>query len=141
MSRKVQIVLGTTSMEVTPEPIASNTPELYAKGNIVGVFATRRQVKPNNYSLKYTTPSGAFTLGETITGGTSARTAVLTAVTQHTFPEEWQYDKPVMTIICVILQNDIKFDIELQDVTNQATWNTGTLAAQQQAIADINAWL
>jgi hypothetical protein len=54
---------------------------------------------------------------------------------------KWPYRFPVMTIICLELVDGSRQELELQEVENQATWNLGTLAAQQQAIDDINAWL
>ena len=56
-------------------------------------------------------------------------------------PEEWMYHYPTMTIITIEL-NDGNFErMELQDITNQPTWSTGTLPAMNLAIAAINAWL
>lgn len=56
-------------------------------------------------------------------------------------PEQWMYRYPTMTIL-VIQLNDGHFErMELQDITNQATWSTGTLVALQTAVAAINAWL
>lgn len=46
MSKKCQIVLGSTSMEITPEPIASNATELLAKTNIESVHYTGPNNKP-----------------------------------------------------------------------------------------------
>ena len=54
---------------------------------------------------------------------------------------EWIYPFDKMTIINVELSNQSRLELELQLCTNQATWNLGTLAALNQAIADINAWL
>lgn len=58
-------------------------------------------------------------------------------------PEDafWIYPYATITSIQVQMQDGSRMAIELQDVANQATWNTGTLAALNQAIADINSWL
>lgn len=55
--------------------------------------------------------------------------------------EEWAYPYASMTILSVNLKSGHHFKIELQDVSNQATWSTGTQAGLNQAIADIQAWL
>lgn len=177
MPRTVIVVLGTTSMEVTPSPTASNAKELLPKDQIVGVYPVKRNVKPRNGEVTYSLPSGNFVLGETITGGTSGATAViqafkgttvflLTSLTgtfvdgetitggtsaktatvegasrKTSYDGEWTYPFPTMTIIEVLMHDGRRFNIELQEITNQATWNLGTLAAQQAAINDINAWL
>lgn len=177
MSKKVQIVLGPTAMEITPEPVANNVKELFPIDQIIGVFPVAFNKKPVGGTIKFSAASGAFTLGETITGGTSTATATIaeflgtnqfrlsdivgtfvaaeiitggtstttattdTAVIANVPSNEWIYPHPTMTIITLELENEKKFDIELQDVTNQATWNLGTLAALQQAVADIRAWL
>lgn len=107
MSKKVQVVLGATAMEITPEPIASNAKELLPKDQIMGVYPIKRNVKPS-------APENAAW---------------------------WIYPYASMTVIEVVLDDGRRFNIELQDITNQATWNLGTLAAQQAAINDINAWL
>lgn len=107
MSHKVNIVLGTTSMEITALPTVSNTTELIKKANISAVIGVKRNVKP-------TTVEDA---------------------------PWWDYPYPTMTIIDVLMQDGSSMKIELQDVANQGTWNTGTLAAQNAAIAAINAWL
>lgn len=54
---------------------------------------------------------------------------------------EWIYPFSKMTIVNVELSNQRRLELELQLCTNQATWNLGTLAALDQAITDINAWL
>lgn len=53
----------------------------------------------------------------------------------------WIYPYDTITIIEVVTQDKIPFKIELQDVSNQPTWNDGTLLGLQTAVADINAWL
>jgi hypothetical protein len=55
--------------------------------------------------------------------------------------EEWAYPYAVMTILHVERQGGEPLKIELQDVSNQATWSTGQQTGLQQAITDINAWL
>lgn len=53
----------------------------------------------------------------------------------------WRYRFDSMTIIVICLADGNSIPIELQEVTNQATWNLGTQAAQTNAINAINAVL
>lgn len=55
--------------------------------------------------------------------------------------QAWKYRFNTMTIVNVFMSDGSKLSIELQELTNQATWSGGTLADQQQAIDDINTWL
>lgn len=55
--------------------------------------------------------------------------------------EEWAYPYSQMTILHVERQGGETFKIELQDISNQATWSTGQQTGLQQAITDINTWL
>lgn len=103
------------------------------------------------------TPGTGYLPGDTITilgtdlgGATPANDLVITytgetatvdSIVPTSFENEWVYWYPTMTIIEVLTTDERRFNIELQDISNQPTWNDGTLAAQQQAIADINAWL
>ena len=106
MSHKVNIVLGATSMEITPLPTVSNSTEYLNKKEIVSIIPVKRQVKPLPPEDEY-----------------------------------WKYPYPTMTSIEVNLSNGDHLNIELQDVANQPTWNTGSLAALNAAVAAINAWL
>jgi hypothetical protein len=54
---------------------------------------------------------------------------------------EWHYKYDTMTMLCLRLSNGVEQRIELQEVSNQATWNTGLLTGLQQAVADIQTWL
>lgn len=56
-------------------------------------------------------------------------------------PEEWKYPYPTQTIIQIQLNDGHFIPFELQDITNQATWSTGTLLGLQTAVTAINAWL
>lgn len=177
MALKMNIVLGTTAMEITPLPTASNSTTLLKKENITSVLPVKRQQRPSTGNMKYGTVLGAFTLGETITGGTSGATATIyrfdgtgqfyltdivgtfvasetitggtsaatavvsSAVQVVSTDEEWSYHYKQITIICIKMNDGSEVMIELQDVDNQPTWNDGTLAAQNQAVSDINAWL
>jgi hypothetical protein len=86
--------------------------------------------------------AGAFVAGETITGGTSAATATVSAaVVPTSYDGEWIYPYPTMTILQVEKNDHSKMAIELQDVSNQATWSDGTLTGLQTAIAAIEAIL
>lgn len=53
----------------------------------------------------------------------------------------WTYRFPTMTMISINMSNGDTIDLELQEITNQATWNLGTQAAQTNAITAINAVL
>lgn len=177
MALKMNIVLGAVAMEITPLPTVSNATELLTKANIVGVLPVKRQVKPATGYMKHGVPVGAFTLGETITGGTSGATATIyrfdgtgqfyltnivgtfvaaetvtggtsaatatvsQAVQKVSTDEEWSYRYAQITVICITMNDGSEVQFELQDVANQGTWNTGTLAAQNAAVAAINAWL
>jgi hypothetical protein len=55
--------------------------------------------------------------------------------------EEWGYPTPTMTRLTLQLHEGLRFEMELQDVANQPTWDGGTAADLNQAIADINASL
>ena len=54
---------------------------------------------------------------------------------------DWTYPYDTITRVTIYLRNGRKLECELQSITNQATWNGGTLSDLQQAIADINPWL
>jgi len=85
---------------------------------------------------------GTFQDTETITGGTSTETATIDGdPIPMSFDGEWTYPYPTMTIISITMADQSKTELELQECTNQATWNLGTFAALQQAVSDINAWL
>ena len=175
--KKCTITLGATALEIHPLPTASTPIELLKKTQINEVYPMAFQKKPVTGYVSHATPSGAMTLGETVTGGTSGATATLaqfvgtgqwyltnvvgtfvsgetltggtstktavisTALIPYSTDNEWQYPYKTMTVLVVKMTNGDKFDVELQNVTNQATWNLGTLAALNQAVADINAWL
>ena len=53
----------------------------------------------------------------------------------------WIYKYPTITQIEILFFDDKRLNIELQDISNQPTWNTGTIGAMQTALAAINAWL
>lgn len=55
--------------------------------------------------------------------------------------ENWKYRFPTMTEIAINLSNGDTVNLELQEITNQGTWNLGTQAAQATAVAAINAVL
>lgn len=176
MSHKVNIVLAATAMTITPV-VGPASPEVLEKDNIVAIIPVMFNEKPNNGRMVINTISGPFTLGETVTGGTSGATGVITAfsgtgafilgsivgtfvaaetitggtstetavvteaVEPMSFDGEWIYEYPTMTVIDIRMADGNHMQIELQNVANQATWNLGTLAALNQAIADIQAWL
>lgn len=85
---------------------------------------------------------GTFVDGEVITGGTSTETADVVGDSVSTsYPGEWNYRFDTMTVLQIEKSDNSRFNIELQEVSNQATWNLGTNAALQAAVAAINAWL
>lgn len=85
---------------------------------------------------------GTFVDGETVTGGTSTETAVIDGdPLSLTEQNEWQYPYPVMTIINITMADQSRLELELQECTNQPTWDGGTLADLNTAVAAINAWL
>lgn len=49
------------------------------------------------------------------------------------------YPYPTQTILFIQMDHGVDFKVELQRVANQATWNTGTAAAADVAVSDINA--
>lgn len=171
-----QLVLGAAAIEITQEPVASNLTELLTIHEVVAVSSVFNK-KPNNTEVRYLTASGPFEIGETITGGTSGATGIVTefngvvglimsdvvgtfvdgeTITGGTstetatvdgdpipmsFDGEWTYPYPTMTVISITMADQSKTELELQECTNQATWNGGAFADLQQAISDINAWL
>jgi hypothetical protein len=176
MPNTTAIVLAGNTIKLTREPVADNVPDLLDKNNVTtvsGVF----NIKPNNGELAHGVVVLAFTVGETITGGTSGATAVVagfkntvilnlseingtfvagetitggtsgatatvsSAVVPTSYDGEWIYPYPTMTILQIEMNDGSKMAIELQDVSNQVTWSTGTLAGLQAAITAINAFL
>lgn len=91
--------------------------------------------------LTLTSVSGTFVKGETITGGTSTETATVDIYDATSFPGEWIYPYRVMTVVEIDFIDGARLNIELQDVSNQNTWNTGNQAGINAAIAAINTWL
>lgn len=110
-ANQCQIVLGTNAIEVTREPIIDHVAELFLRENIVRV--------------------GVATLNE--------KAQMMSAPINE--QKEWKYRFPSITLLNIDMADGSNFVVELQEVTNQPTWNGGTLADQQQAIDDINAWL
>lgn len=56
--------------------------------------------------------------------------------------QEWDYPYPTMTIINIYIRGmKSPVSLELQDISNQATWSTGLLTGIQQALVDIAAWI
>ena len=52
-----------------------------------------------------------------------------------------QYPFPTKTIVRITFADGSAFDIELQNVANQVTWNTGTQAGLNQALLDLSIML
>lgn len=97
-------------------------------------------------------PGDVLTVAGTDLGGASPAndlTLTLTAVASATVEKheatshdgQWLYRYPVMTSLALVLYDDKRFEIELQDVSNKPLWSTGDLDGLNQAITDINAWL
>lgn len=53
----------------------------------------------------------------------------------------WIYRFDTVTVVRIYMSDGRWFDIELQEITNQPTWNNGNLTSLNQAVSDINAWL
>lgn len=53
----------------------------------------------------------------------------------------WTYRFNTVTIVRIYTSDGRVMDIELQEITNQPTWSSGTLSDLQQAVMDINTWL
>lgn len=176
MPKTSSVVLAGNTISITRNPTGSNVADLIDKNNVTNVSGVFNQ-KPSNGEISYSTASGNYTIGETITGGTSSATGIFTgyrgtaililskisgtfvsgevltggtsattsnstsAVTPTSYDNEWIYPYKTMTVVQIESTDGSKMNIELQDVSNQATWNLGTLAALKAAIADINAFL
>ena len=54
---------------------------------------------------------------------------------------EWTYPYAAQSQIIVKTKQGIPLILELQNITNQATWSTGTLAGVNNALVALNAWL
>jgi hypothetical protein len=87
-----------------------------------------------------------ITVIETVNPGVTGGSALFTPhygvennETGAQFAETYPY--PTMTRLRFTLHDGQNHDIELQSITNQATWSTGTLAALQTAAAAFNALL
>ena len=79
MTKTSTLVLGATgNLEITRDPAGSNIVELTPKDQIVNVAGIFNE-KPSNAELTYENQSGPFVIGETVTGGTSGATGVITA--------------------------------------------------------------
>lgn len=109
-------------------------------------------------TIAIATPGIGYNIGDTVTilgtslgGATPANDLVITItgdnavvdgdVIPMSFDGEWTYPYPTMTVISITMADQSKVELELQECTNQATWNGGAFADLQQAISDINAWL
>jgi len=84
---------------------------------------------------------GVFTDGETITGATSTETATVESSDYNPTVNEWTYSYPTVTVVHIDMLDGARLNIELQDVSNQATWSTGDQAGINNAITAINTWL
>ena len=56
-------------------------------------------------------------------------------------PEEWTYPYQTMTMLQLTLRGNRNVHFELQEISNQPTWNLGTQAALQTAIIAIQAFV
>lgn len=110
-ANECQIVLGASSIEVTREPVASNTPELLPKSAISGVYPIKINSAPSTSSPDY--PNWQYRFPD----------MVMVCVSMNNAD-----------------QTSRDFIFELQEISNQPTW-TGDLAGQQQCVDDINTWL
>lgn len=53
----------------------------------------------------------------------------------------WVYRWDTVTVIRIYVSDGRHIDLELQEITNQPTWSSGTEFGIQTAVSDINAWL
>jgi hypothetical protein len=176
MPKTTAIVLAGNTITLTREPVADNVSDIINTSNVTTVSGVFNK-KPNNGELPHGVVVGDFEIGETITGGTSTATAIVTgfkntitlilsdidgifaagetitggtsgatatvsaAVTPTSYPGEWTYPYPTMTILQIEQTDGSAMSIELQDVSNQATWSDGTLLGLQTALAAVDAFL
>jgi hypothetical protein len=59
----------------------------------------------------------------------------------YTEKEPWKYRFDTITIVTLWLRDKTKLSFELQEITNQPTWSTGTLAGLNQAVIDLGTWM
>lgn len=78
MSKKTAIVLAGNTISLTREPTANNISDLINKATVTTVSGVFNK-KPGNGEISHGAVTGSYTLGETITGGTSGATAILVA--------------------------------------------------------------
>lgn len=133
---------------VTGATSGSGTGITFNVTDVTGVYDTIAIANPGT---GYDVGDTVTILGTSLGGATPANDLVITITGDNavvdgdpepTFhEEEWSYPYSTMTIVNVTMADQSIYQVELQDVTNQATWNLGTLAALQQAVADIQAWL
>jgi hypothetical protein len=173
---KLFITLVGNDLNVTQDTGGTTNLERYPRSAVKGVTPLKLNTKPAQGTIKYSAPSAAFTLGETITGGTSGATAVVSefsgsvgfvlssvvgtftkgetitggtssstatvvSATYNPTANEWSYPYNVMTVLQVDFLDGARLNIELQDVSNQNTWNTGNQAGLNAASAAFNTWL
>lgn len=118
--------------------------------DVTDTLGTYDSITIANPGIGYQVGDTVTILGTSLGGATPANDLVITIggdtatsgkVVSQSFDNEWIYHHPTMTVITVVMENNDIFRIELQDVTNQATWNLGTEASLNAAVAAINAWL
>lgn len=118
--------------------------------NVTDVGGTYETIAIANPGLGYL-PGDTVTILGTDLGGASPANDLVITITGETIvvdsyepvltDDYWQYPYETMTVLQIEKADGSRLNIELQDVSNQGTWNTGTLVALQTAIAAINAWL
>lgn len=174
MPKTTQVDVTATTITFTREPDADNVPDIINNETIVSVHGIYNK-KPDTIEIPHGTVTGAYTVGETITGGTSAATGILigfkgtgtiilnnitgtfisgetltggtsaavstatAAPTPMLNAGEWTYPYAAMTILNLEMNDGSSVSIELQEVSNQVTWSTGTLAGVKAAEAAIKA--
>lgn len=173
MPKETKVDVTATTITFTRETAANNAPDIISNNTIVSVNGIYNK-KPDTNEMSHGAVTGAFTIGETITGATSSTTAVIVgfkntgvlivnnitgafvaelitggssgATTNITLPlvplrqaGEWTYPYAAMTVLTLMMNDGSSVSIELQDVSNQTTWSTGTLAGVKAAEADIQA--
>lgn len=179
MPNKSTFLVNATNLSITRNPTGSNVADIIPKGIVTHVSGVYNK-KPRTGTIRTGVITGNYTVGETITGGTSGATGIFvgyegvasapklklrdiignfvsaetltggtsgatstsaSTVTFTNYEGEWIYPYNTMTMLQIERNDGSKLEIELQDVSNQGTWNTGTLGALQTAVAAIQAWL
>lgn len=107
------------------------------------MYANQKTVTLGNSSMEITPEPAGFNTPELIPRRNISGVHPVRFQTKPSPPDDqyWTYRFNSITVVRIYINDGRKFDIELQEITNQSTWSLGTLAALQQAVEDINVWL